>query len=361
MKPLDGIRDVRGRQLSGMLARDAFERGLDREVTSVLEGAFREIVNDLLVTNPGPADRARLMALFGRVNGYLEQAYTKVSRATLTAMTQYGAIEAEAAKAELLNLVQDLGGDVGGIVADAGSLLTPTMLQSIAVLPIEGLHLGDWWEAQSNAMTLATRRAIQIGMVKGEGPRELAARLIPPRAGTAPAVWRQARSQARTLVRTTITAVHEQAALASYEQVGDTVTGEYELLSARDNRVSKICAALDGRRFRYDDPARKVPPFHMNCRTTTVPVINAAVLGLKDPGKLASNAIPSYDRWLRRQPAATQAEVLGATRARAYREGRLTLPQLIDDDTRVLTLAELRDVLGTPADVVDLARAAPAS
>jgi hypothetical protein len=48
-----------------------------------------------------------------------------------------------------------------------------------------------------------------------------------------------------------------------------------------------------------------------------------------------------FGAWLRRQPVATQNEVLGATRARLFREGKATLSRFVTGN-RVLTLAELR-------------------
>lgn len=58
---------------------------------------------------------------------------------------------------------------------------------------------------------------------------------------------------------------------------GDCMNGlgvkEYEILATLDNKTSEICQAMDGHKFPMTDFEVGVtaPPFHMWCRTTTVP------------------------------------------------------------------------------------------
>lgn len=361
-RPVPTFRDVRARLLAGMLARDAYERQLQDEVLDVLEASFHRVAADVLTTAPTlqASDRQRLAALYRRIRQELVDAYASVDRLTGAAVPQLAGVELDAAAAELRALVVELGGTP--IAVDRlAPVISPQSIRAIAELPIDGLPLGEWWKSQAANMSLTTRRAIQTGLVLGEHPSVIAARIVPPRGAVTPAAWRQARAQASTIVRTTTTAVHSEAALATYAGVGNRVTESYELLTARDSRVSKICAALDGEVYRYDDPDRKVPPFHLNCRTTTLPIINHQALGLKPPGPRSPLTLQSFATWLGKQPAATQRDVLGATRANWFREGKLTLRQLIDEDNRVLTLEELADVLGTAADVPAIARSRPAS
>jgi len=49
----------------------------------------------------------------------------------------------------------------------------------------------------------------------------------------------------------------------------------------------------------------------------------------------------TYHEWLKRQPAAVQDEVLGPTRGRLYREGKVKIDRFSVDGRR-LTLEELR-------------------
>lgn len=51
---------------------------------------------------------------------------------------------------------------------------------------------------------------------------------------------------------------------------------------------------------------------------------------------------PSYSDWLKRQPEAVQNDILGATKAQLFRDGKLTLDRFVDSKGRVLTLEELK-------------------
>jgi SPP1 gp7 family putative phage head morphogenesis protein len=78
-------------------------------------------------------------------------------------------------------------------------------------------------------------------------------------------------SRAKTLVHTETAFFTEQATMDSYRESG--VVDRYEILATLDNRTSEICRAMDGKVFRVSEqePGVNAPPFHPNCRTTTVP------------------------------------------------------------------------------------------
>lgn len=70
-------------------------------------------------------------------------------------------------------------------------------------------------------------------------------------------------------MRTVRSHVANQAYLNSFNQLGF----EYvRLVATLDGRTSKLCAHLDGTVWRIDDPAKRVPPLHPNCRSELVPV-----------------------------------------------------------------------------------------
>lgn len=352
MKIID-IRDVRGRKLAALLARDAYERYLSRDIVAILSDAFRSIASDFADSGLTMRDRARLAAFLQRIDGMLVSTYGQVRRETEAALVDFATVQANAAHAELGALAIDAGiapGDAAAIVDRLAPVLSSHFVRAVAELPIEGLRLGDWWQAQANGMRLATRRTIQLGLVRGDPLRTVAAALYPPRGSSDPAVFRRARAEAQSIVRTATTAVHAQADLESYASAGADVTGQYELLTARDARVSQICAALDGQVFRYNDPNRKVPPFHINCRTTILPMLNYSALGVAPPaGAGAPLTIQSFSSWLGKQPMSTREDVLGATRAQWFSDGKLSLQQIIDTDTRELTINQLAARLGVDA------------
>lgn len=73
---------------------------------------------------------------------------------------------------------------------------------------------------------------------------------------------------------------------------------------------------------------------------------NAAIRARRDAwGQENIGQLPSsttYSEWMSRQPVAFQDEVLGTTKARLFRSGKLTLDDFVDRAGRELPLAELR-------------------
>lgn len=77
------------------------------------------------------------------------------------------------------------------------------------------------------------------------------------------------KSEIDRTVRTVRSHVANQAYLDSFNQIGF----EYvKLVATLDGRTSKLCASLDGAVWKIDDPAKRVPPLHPNCRSILVPV-----------------------------------------------------------------------------------------
>lgn len=76
---------------------------------------------------------------------------------------------------------------------------------------------------------------------------------------------------ARRLVRTEVNYISNQSTMDAYEN--SNVVDKYEILATLDSRTSEICRDMDGRVFKVTEKkvAINMPPFHVNCRTTTVP------------------------------------------------------------------------------------------
>ncbi|MEX7543268.1 minor capsid protein, partial [Acinetobacter baumannii] len=84
-------------------------------------------------------------------------------------------------------------------------------------------------------------------------------------------------------VRTVRSHVANQAYLNSFNQIGF----EYvKLVATLDGRTSKLCASLDGAVWEINDPAKRVPPLHPNCRS----IVNIDQINYLTP--------PPYGIWL---------------------------------------------------------------
>ncbi|AFL99511.1 phage putative head morphogenesis protein, SPP1 gp7 family [Desulfitobacterium dehalogenans ATCC 51507] len=78
-------------------------------------------------------------------------------------------------------------------------------------------------------------------------------------------------SNAYRLIQTETAFFVEQATFKSYEESG--VVSKFEILATLDSRTSDICQAMDGKVFKVSEQEVGInaPPFHVHCRTTTVP------------------------------------------------------------------------------------------
>lgn len=82
---------------------------------------------------------------------------------------------------------------------------------------------------------------------------------------------------AARLVNTEAAYFASEGSRQSYEALG---LKKYQILATLDDRTCDICADLDGQVFDMDDyeVGLTAPPFHPNCRTTTIPYIDDPVL-----------------------------------------------------------------------------------
>lgn len=98
--------------------------------------------------------------------------------------------------------------------------------------------------------------------IRGD-PIDKTSRIIAERMGVA-------KNRARTLVNTESANIVSKATFSSYE--GSGVVKQYQILATLDLHTSKICRSMDGKVFNLSEKeiGLNAPPFHPNCRTTTV-------------------------------------------------------------------------------------------
>ena len=158
--------------------------------------------------------------------------------------------------------------------------------------------------------------------------------------------------QAAALARTVTNHVSIQARQITMRE-NDDIIDSYQWVATLDSRTSLICASRDGQIYEDIDSNPK-PPAHFNCRSTITWVVKpefdlgADIVGDR-PSKGADgvqviSADTNYEQWLRRQPLSFQTEVLGSTKAKLFRDGKLSIGRFVDDQGRVLSLDQLREL-----------------
>lgn len=127
------------------------------------------------------------------------------------------------------------------------------------------------------------------------------------------------KSNAKRLVLTESSAVHSQSRKAMYERMG---VEKYEVVATLDLRTSHICRNLDGKVFDVKDYERGVtaPPYHVYCRSTTVPYFNDDIQAEIENTRMArdintrkSKKVPdmAYKEWYNKYVNGDNSNTLG--------------------------------------------------
>lgn len=127
------------------------------------------------------------------------------------------------------------------------------------------------------------------------------------------------KSNAKRLVLTESSAIHSQSRKAMYKRMG---VEKYEVVATLDLRTSNICRDLDGKVFDVKDYERGVtaPPYHVYCRSTTVPYFNDDIQAEIENTRMArdintrkSKKVPdmAYKEWYNKYVNGDNSNTLG--------------------------------------------------
>lgn len=254
--------------------------------------------------------------------------------------------------------------------------------------PFHGRLLRDWFKELEQRDAARLIQAIQIGMTEGEPIPDIVRRVVGTKANRyADGILSITRRDATTIVRTAVNHVSNTAREYVWE-------ANQELIAARiwrstlDGRTSAVCRARDGLAapvgdnplpagFQLLKPTTLRPPAHMNCRSVMVAFLDGdALVGnrpfvtdtrtrekrevdfraiAKETGKdikdvrrdwVTKNVgrtpqSTSYQDFLARQSAEFQDDVLGKTKGKLFRTGKITVQEYVDRNGNELTLSQL--------------------
>jgi len=222
---------------------------------------------------------------------------------------------------------------------------------------IEGAPSNLWWKKQSEDLQFKFAAQVRQGVSQGETLMDIVRRVAgSKRLGTA-GIMEVARRNAFALVHTSVMQVAADARLATYRANSDIIKGVRHL-SVLDGHTSLVCVArsgaewdLNGNPIKGNFPFQS-PPLHFNCRSVLTPItLTYRELGIDRPelpvGTRASDegqvrADITMAEWLKSKPKAYVDDLLGKGRSDLFLSGKITLPQLLDQSGRPLTLKELR-------------------
>ena len=257
-------------------------------------------------------------------------------------LTDFAAAEAGFQKAALDAAVSiDLG----------TKLPTPAFLRAIVEeAPFDGFLLASHVKGLAQGRIDRVNQAIRIGLVQGESTDAIVRRVRGSKAlNYSDGVLDKSRRYADNVVRTATTHVSNQAAQATWKANEHVVKG-WQFVATLDTRTTTTCAGLSGSVHPIGEGP--IPPRHIRCRSISIGVTKSfRELGVDrdelTPGQRASMdgevaADTTFGEWLVNKGAEAQDKILGPTRAKLFRDGKMNLQDFIKDTGEVLTLEQLQ-------------------
>lgn len=214
-------------------------------------------------------------------------------------------------------------------------------------LLVEGAPSAVWWQRQSMDTAFKFATAIRQGVAQGETNAQIFKRVSQ--------ATDLAAKNSKALVHTSIMQAAGDARMAVIDANTDLYVG-YRQLSTLDGHTTPQCITRAGLVWDLDKKpighshVFKQTPLHWGCRSVMLGVMKPLTdYGLKEPkGMTRSSAEGQIDRdttfdaFLKRRTVEQQNEQLGVGRAQLWRDGKITLRDLVDFRGNPLTLSRLK-------------------
>ena len=232
-----------------------------------------------------------------------------------------------------------------------------TLRTLVTGVPITGRLYGEHISTLAASQFVAIHDRVNLGIVRGEGLDEIVRAVMGERRlqySDGAYNGRKRRAEAEAVVRTSVNHTATQAREELYASNSDVITA-VEIVAVLDLSTSAVCQLEDGAIYPLNSGPR--PPFHLNCRSVTAPVVKGFdELNPKLKREVNKGDVPeiraqldgetsgkiTYNDWIRRQNAEIQDFVLGKARGRIFRANSgMHLRRFADKRGLPLTLDEL--------------------
>ncbi|MHA6258346.1 minor capsid protein [Sporosarcina sp. CAU 1771] len=215
----------------------------------------------------------RMVELYGSSNGLQQYTYTGL---------------AEVYQGSYFKTMYDLA-QAGALTGTVSAISDKTM-RGVLTYNWSGKEFSNRiWDHQSGAL-LTIRKELERSFASGRSLQKTTKAIMDATDVT--------RSRVEALVRTETNFFHGLAAQNSYV---DADIEKYEILATLDSRTSSICRGQDGKVYDLKDyePGVTANPFHVRCRTTTIPWFDEAEYMDNEQRQSADGLINSitYEEW----------------------------------------------------------------
>ena len=331
-----------------------FGAGVRAKALAILQRMEVELTAKLVSGELSDHAQDRAATLLQETSGVINDYYVEIERTTGVKLGGVARTSAAAVKDALSKAVS---------VSIEVSMPTANVLEALASdVLIHGAPSAEHWARQGQYVADRFADEVRQGIAQAETNSQIVSRIV-GRNG-APGVMDMARTSATRLVQASIQTVANTARRTTFKQNSDIVDG-LQQLSTLDGHTSDTCIAYSGAMWnmQYEPMGGTTLPYgsgcprHWGCRSIESAVLKSfASLGIDLPefpmstrasrdGQVSANM--TMKEWLDRRTDAQLDEQLGKGRAQLYRDGTITLQQLLDQSGNPLTLAQLTAKYGS--------------
>lgn len=228
--------------------------------------------------------------------------------------------------------------------------------------PIQGTPTEEYWMQQSETVRRKFESVMRQGLLDGSSNSELIDRIRGTEANNfKDGIFEAPIRDASALVRTSSLAVMNRTRLEMLNMPkNQTIVKGVQQVSTLDSRTSAVCIAYSGKAWSLPDyepighslPFNGGPPRHWHCRSTIIPVTKSfKELGIdldeipKGTRATVDGQVPadlSFNDWLKTKTRAFQDDLLGVGKANLWRNGKISLTDLVNQSGQERSLAELK-------------------
>lgn len=294
---------------------------LIRERMSELEGTLAGRLSELMERDGSSRSVKTLNNRIGQVRAIRSRGLEKIAD-DIEGAAAWSAAASSASIAE----------SVGAVAMEAEFLhgfkvLSPRQLQQVAKRDFLGATVRKWVQARDIVGELAVERELRASFFAGDS--------IPQAVARVRQILKNDRTEAVTIARTAISGAANEAAVETYRDNADILSG-YIQVETLDSRICEECMALDGKRYGLKDPSPC--PVHPNCRGYLAPDVKG----------FPRADVPTAREWFDRQSRETHERVLGKGRAAlVFGDSAVSLSDVVTKDGRVRNLGDLERLNAT--------------
>ena len=248
-----------------------------------------------------------------------------------------------------------INGLIGVNIVD--KLLPEPLIQSIInnSYLADGLTIAESFEKLNDNLKNTFQSQIRLSVLNGDTNQQIIKTLKP-------ILNEFTTNKIDSLVKTAVSTVANNTRMEIYSENSDIFKG-YQHQSVMDSRVTLQCAVVDGAFYDLNfkginekgkqHPYKPVPR-HFRCRSIILPILKTfrelgvdldEVTGLTRSsidGELPRDV--TFDKFFERQSKKFQEEYLGSQRYQMYKQGKITLSDLVNQQGKTLTLEQLRNL-----------------